>query len=139
MCRLLRRCCDDMVGGVRGILLLYRCCATGVPLGCRSGVGVSFSNDNADHNRGLLITLAIAFHNIPEGLGVAVVLVTRGVSPTRAALWAIFTSLPQVRAVYMLYRCHDDGGLRCDRALCRMPAVLRTSPCLCPHPGVYMP
>ena len=47
------------------------------------------------HQRGLLITAAIAFHNIPEGLGVALVLVSKGASASRACMWAILTSLPQ--------------------------------------------
>lgn len=59
-----------------------------------SGVGVSFSG-TLGMQRGMLVTLAIAFHNIPEGLGVALVLVSRGVSASRACFWAIFTSLPQ--------------------------------------------
>ena len=39
--------------------------------------------------------LAIAVHNIPEGLAISLVLVPRGVGWFRAALWSIFSSLPQ--------------------------------------------
>jgi zinc transporter, ZIP family len=56
------------------------------------GVGVSFGGGLA---LGLFITLAIAVHNIPEGLAISLVLVPRGVSWSRAALWSVFSSLPQ--------------------------------------------
>lgn len=56
------------------------------------GVGVSFGGGQA---LGLFITLAIAVHNIPEGLAISLVLVPRGVSWNRAALWSVFSSLPQ--------------------------------------------
>ena len=39
--------------------------------------------------------LAIAVHNIPEGLAISLVLVPRGVGVGRAALWSVFSSLPQ--------------------------------------------
>ena len=50
------------------------------------GVGVSLAT---------FITAAIAVHNIPEGLAISLVLVPRGVPVWQAALWSIFTSLPQ--------------------------------------------
>jgi zinc transporter, ZIP family len=56
------------------------------------GVGVSFGGGM---ELGLFITLAIAVHNIPEGLAISLVLVPRGVSWSRAALWSVFSSLPQ--------------------------------------------
>jgi zinc transporter ZupT len=56
------------------------------------GVGVSFGGGQ---DLGALITIAIAVHNIPEGLAISLVLVPRGTSPWRAAGWAIFSSLPQ--------------------------------------------
>src|SRR3712207_2088357 len=56
------------------------------------GVGVSFGGGEAF---GLFISLAIAVHNIPEGLAISLVLVPRGVSVGRAALWSVFSSLPQ--------------------------------------------
>lgn len=43
-----------------------------------------------------MVTLAIAVHNIPEGLAVSMVLASRGVSPQKAMLWSVITSLPQV-------------------------------------------
>ncbi len=56
------------------------------------GVGVAFGGGEA---LGVFITLAIAFHNIPEGLAISLVLIPRGVNVWGAALWSIFSSLPQ--------------------------------------------
>ncbi|KAK4476367.1 hypothetical protein RD792_015516 [Penstemon davidsonii] len=59
-----------------------------------SGVGVSFAGSKG-LSQGILVTLAIAVHNIPEGLAVSMVLASRGVSPQKAMLWSVITSLPQ--------------------------------------------
>jgi zinc transporter, ZIP family len=56
------------------------------------GVGVAFGGGQG---LGLFITLAIAVHNIPEGLAISLVLVPRGVGVFRSALWSVFSSLPQ--------------------------------------------
>jgi len=56
------------------------------------GVGVSFAGAEG---LGVFITTAIALHNVPEGLAIALVLVPRGSPVWKAGLWAIFTSLPQ--------------------------------------------
>ena len=56
------------------------------------GVGVSFGGGI---ELGLFITLAIAVHNVPEGLAISLVLVPRGVTWSRAAFWSVFSSLPQ--------------------------------------------
>jgi zinc transporter, ZIP family len=56
------------------------------------GLGVSFGG-GAD--LGLFITIAIAVHNVPEGLAISLVLVPRGVGVGRAAFWSVFSSLPQ--------------------------------------------
>jgi len=60
-----------------------------------SGVGVSFAGSKG-FSQGLLVTLAIAVHNIPEGLAVSMMLASKGVSPQNAMLWSVITSLPQV-------------------------------------------
>jgi ZIP family zinc transporter len=56
------------------------------------GVGAAFGGGSA---LGLLITVAIALHNIPEGLAISLVLVPRGTSIRSAAGWSVFSSLPQ--------------------------------------------
>jgi len=56
------------------------------------GVGVSYGGGE---RLGILITLAIAVHNIPEGLAISLVLVPRGTSVRMAAWWSVFSSLPQ--------------------------------------------
>ena len=56
------------------------------------GLGVSFGGGEA---LGLFITVAIAVHNIPEGLAISLVLVPRGVGWFKAGLWSVFSSLPQ--------------------------------------------
>jgi zinc transporter ZupT len=55
-------------------------------------VGVAYGGGR---DLGDFITLAIALHNVPEGLAIALVMVPRGASVTRAALWSIVSSLPQ--------------------------------------------
>lgn len=56
------------------------------------GVGVSFGGGP---QLGELITIAIAVHNIPEGLAISLALVPRGTPVWQAGLWSVFSSLPQ--------------------------------------------
>lgn len=56
------------------------------------GVGVSFGGG---HELGLLVTIAIAIHNIPEGIAISLALLPSGSSLRSAAGWSIFSSLPQ--------------------------------------------
>jgi zinc transporter ZupT len=44
---------------------------------------------------GTVISAAIAVHNIPEGLAISLVLIPRGFTVGKAALWSIGSSLPQ--------------------------------------------
>src|SRR5215213_10102385 len=55
-------------------------------------IGVSFGGGEA---LGLFIAVALAVHNVPEGLAISLVLVPRGVGVRRAAFWSVFSSLPQ--------------------------------------------
>lgn len=71
-----------------------------------SGVGVSFVGSKG-LSQGLLVTIAIAVHNIPEGLAVSMVLSSRGVSPQKAMLWSIITSLPQPIVAVPAFLCAD--------------------------------
>jgi zinc transporter, ZIP family len=56
------------------------------------GVGVSYGGSDA---LGVFVTIAIAIHNVPEGLAISLVLVPRGARIRTAAAWSIFSSLPQ--------------------------------------------
>ncbi|MEQ8819770.1 MAG: ZIP family metal transporter [Sumerlaeia bacterium] len=56
------------------------------------GVGVAFGEGE---QFGLVISLAIAVHNIPEGLAVGLVLIPKGMKVWKVILLAIVTSLPQ--------------------------------------------
>lgn len=56
------------------------------------GVGVAYGGGR---ELGDYITLAIALHNVPEGLAIALIMVPRGATVARAALWSIASSLPQ--------------------------------------------
>src|SRR5262245_14077200 len=56
------------------------------------GVGAAFGDTGSF---GLVIAIAIAIHNIPEGLAISLVLVPRGATVGNAAGWSIFSSLPQ--------------------------------------------
>jgi zinc transporter ZupT len=77
-------------GGLKAFLIIgvmtLHSFAEGVAVGVAYGGGQSL---------GAFITAAIAIHNIPEGLAIALVLVPRGTSPAKAGLWAVFSSLPQ--------------------------------------------
>ena len=56
------------------------------------GVGVAYGGGR---ELGDFITIAIALHNVPEGLAIALIMVPRGATVAKAALWSIFSSLPQ--------------------------------------------
>ena len=56
------------------------------------GLGVSFGGGEG---LGGAVTLALAVHNVPEGLAIALTLVPQGVSWRRAAALAVASSLPQ--------------------------------------------
>ena len=94
--RLLENHDDVSVGALRGVdarkALLIMGVMTAHSFAEGIGVGVSFGGGD---ELGLFITAAIALHNVPEGLAIALVLVPRGVSVPAAAGWAVVSSLPQ--------------------------------------------
>lgn len=71
-----------------------------------SGVGVSFAGSRG-LPQGIMVTIAIAVHNIPEGLAVSMVLASRGVSARSAMLWSIFTSIPQPLVAVPAFVCAE--------------------------------
>ena len=60
--------------------------------GC--GVGVSYAGPSG-FPKGLLVTLAIGLHNIPEGLAVATVLASKGIKRGELTMWTVVTAIPQ--------------------------------------------
>ncbi|MEM7048607.1 MAG: ZIP family metal transporter [Acidobacteriota bacterium] len=77
--------------GARRILLMLvvmtaHSFAEGVAVGSSFGGGMTLAT---------VITVAIAVHNVPEGLAISAVLRPQGVSVLACAGWSIFSSLPQ--------------------------------------------
>lgn len=58
----------------------------GVAVGVSFGGGITLAT---------VITLAIAVHNVPEGVAITAVLRPQGVSVAKCAGWSVFSSLPQ--------------------------------------------
>ncbi len=56
------------------------------------GVGVAFGDGN---RFGVFISVAIAVHNIPEGIAISIVLLPMGIRWWKVFLWAVFSSIPQ--------------------------------------------
>lgn len=77
-------------GGRRMLLMMVVMTAhsfsEGVAVGVSFGGGMTLAT---------LITVAIAVHNIPEGVAITAVMRPQGVSVLRCAGWSIFSSLPQ--------------------------------------------
>jgi zinc transporter ZupT len=71
------------------------------------GVGVAFGEGR---DFGLMITIAIAIHNIPEGVAISAVMVPRGTPVWQAALWSVFSSLPQPLAAVPAFRFVEAFG-----------------------------
>ena len=87
---------DLQIGGVRGAAAPTAFLIVGImtvhSFSEGVGVGVAFGDGAA---LGVLIAIAIAVHNIPEGLAISLVLIPRGASVRAAAGWSVFSSLPQ--------------------------------------------
>jgi len=68
------------------IVMTVHSFSEGVAVGVSFGGGMTLAT---------VITVAIAVHNIPEGVAITAVLRPRGVSVPRCVGWSIFSSLPQ--------------------------------------------
>ena len=87
---------DLQIGGATGrsarqmalmvIVMTMHSFSEGVAVGVSFGGGTTLAT---------VITVAIAVHNIPEGLAISAVLHSRGVPVWKCAWWSIFSSLPQ--------------------------------------------
>lgn len=82
----------DLVGAKRKQMLIFLGIMTVHSFAEGVSVGVSFANTM---EFGVFIAIAIAIHNIPEGLAISLVMVPQGTSPIKAVWWSIFSSLPQ--------------------------------------------
>jgi len=83
---------EDLVGSGSRKMLLFLGIMTIHSFAEGVSVGVSFANTL---EFGIFIAIAIAVHNIPEGLAISLVMVPKGTSPIKAVGWSIFSSLPQ--------------------------------------------
>ncbi len=83
---------EDVVGGKRKQMLIFLGIMTVHSFAEGVSVGVSFASTM---EFGAFIAIAIAIHNIPEGLAISLVMVPNGTSPMKAIWWSIFSSLPQ--------------------------------------------
>ncbi|MBO6587298.1 MAG: ZIP family metal transporter [Gracilimonas sp.] len=83
---------EDLLTGKRKQMLLFLGIMTVHSFAEGVSVGVSFANTM---EFGVFIAIAIAVHNIPEGLAISLVMVPQGTSAFKAVLWSIFSSLPQ--------------------------------------------
>lgn len=68
------------------IVMTVHSFSEGVAVGVSFGGGMTLAT---------VITVAIAIHNVPEGVAITAVLRPQGVSVLRCAGWSIFSSLPQ--------------------------------------------
>lgn len=83
---------EDLITGNRKQMLLFLGIMTVHSFAEGVSVGVSFASTM---EFGVFIAIAIAVHNIPEGLAISLVMVPEGTSPIKAVWWSIFSSLPQ--------------------------------------------
>ncbi|MDR9416618.1 MAG: ZIP family metal transporter [Gracilimonas sp.] len=82
----------DVASGKRMAMLMFLGIMTVHSFAEGVSVGVSFASTM---EFGIFIAIAIAVHNIPEGLAISLVMVPQGTSPLKAVWWSIFSSLPQ--------------------------------------------
>ncbi len=87
---------ESLIGNVKGasarkaliflIIMTLHSFAEGI------GLGVAFGGEE---NLGIITSIAIAVHNIPEGLAISLYLIAKGASAWACLFWSIFSSLPQ--------------------------------------------
>lgn len=82
----------DVASGKRMAMIMFLGIMTVHSFAEGVSVGVSFASTM---EFGIFIAIAIAVHNIPEGLAISLVMVPQGTSPLKAVWWSIFSSLPQ--------------------------------------------
>jgi ZIP family zinc transporter len=75
------------------------------------GVGVSFGGGQ---DLGIFISLAIAVHNVPEGLAISLVLIPRGAGVGKAAFWSIFRACRSPS-----WRCRPSSSWLSSSPCCR--------------------
>jgi zinc transporter ZupT len=87
---------DVQIGSLRGARGFGALLVIGVMTMHSFTEGVALGVSSAGREElGILIAIAIAIHNIPEGVAISLALVPFGESAWRAAGWSIFSSLPQ--------------------------------------------
>jgi len=84
------------IGNLRGARGMTALLVIGVMTVHSSAEGVALGVSGADEGSlGILIAVAIAIHNIPEGIAVSLTLIPHGETTRSAIGWSIFSSLPQ--------------------------------------------
>jgi ZIP family zinc transporter len=67
------------------------------------GLAIGVAYGSGELGLGLVMAVAIAIHNVPEGVAVSLPLRAEGVSGWRCVGWAIFSGVPQVIAAIPAY------------------------------------
>lgn len=67
------------------------------------GLAIGVAYGSGDVRLGLVMAIAIAIHNVPEGVAVSLPLRAEGVSGWRCVGWAIFSGVPQLIAAVPAY------------------------------------
>jgi ZIP family zinc transporter len=67
------------------------------------GLAVGVAYGSGETGLGLLMAIAIAIHNIPEGIAISLPLRAEGVSGWKCVGWSIFSSVPQPLAAIPAY------------------------------------
>eukprot|EP00201_Polytomella_parva_P004530 CAMPEP_0175081960 /NCGR_PEP_ID=MMETSP0052_2-20121109/26470_1 /TAXON_ID=51329 ORGANISM="Polytomella parva, Strain SAG 63-3" /NCGR_SAMPLE_ID=MMETSP0052_2 /ASSEMBLY_ACC=CAM_ASM_000194 /LENGTH=588 /DNA_ID=CAMNT_0016353063 /DNA_START=103 /DNA_END=1866 /DNA_ORIENTATION=- len=94
----------DLQGAdARKVLLIFGVMAIHA-VGEGAGVGVSFSGARG-WTKGIIVTIAIGLHNIPEGMAMASVLIAKGTTPAKAVRLTCLSALPQAAMAVPAFLC----------------------------------